>query len=239
MRNILSYSFRLVLVLLLMVFFFKSDKILASEVGCSYRYPAGTGQCKNLAEDRIDCNKEKIVPFLNGRGITGNVEIFLSTHDCSGTAEDINVNPDGDNNDQPSYRYIHDPCNNLPSAGRDSCRKCMYGNTFGPGFIDDTGVEKTPIGFWTGIGCIPTNPMEAIEVLMRFLLGVSAIFVLAQILIGASKMMTARSDTKGVQDAKERITNSVIAMLFILFSVTILQFIGVDILKIPGFFDKQ
>lgn len=119
-----------------------------------------------------------------------------------------------------------DPCDNLSSdAGKEACKTCL-------GNADD------PTGFWTGIGCIPTNPMAAIGKLMNLLLGISAVFVFAQILIGAFKLMTSRGDTKGVQDAKERITNSVIAMLFILFSVSILEFIGVDVLSIPGFFDN-
>lgn len=125
----------------------------------------------------------------------------------------------------------NDPCKRLPSEELiGTCRTCMYGSSSGGSFV--------PVGFWTGIGCLSTNPIGAISQLLTFLMGISSVFIFAQILIGAFTLMTSRGDPKGVQDAKSRITNSVIALLFILFSVTILQFIGVNILKIPGFFSN-
>jgi hypothetical protein len=55
-------------------------------------------------------------------------------------------------------------------------------------------------------------------------------------IIAAGAMFTmSRNDPKKVGDAKDMITSVLIGLLFIVFSVTILQFIGVGILGIPGF----
>ncbi len=124
-----------------------------------------------------------------------------------------------------------DPCTSLTKESKDTCRYCMYGNKYPE-------KEAAVIGFWTGIGCISTNPMGAISQLTTFLLGVVGVFIFFQILIGAFTLLTSKGSPQAVQSARERITNSIIALLLIIFSVTILQFVGVNILHIPGFFDN-
>jgi hypothetical protein len=109
-------------------------------------------------------------------------------------------------------------CENLGATVREKCRAC------GPSKV------------WTAIGCIPTDMSELAADLVSFLLGVAGLFFLGQVLYGAFKMIVSRGDPRGVQEARERITNSVIALLFIIFSVTILRFIGVNIFNLPGFF---
>jgi len=127
--------------------------------------------------------------------------------------------------------FKEDPCTSLTKETKDTCRYCMYGNKY-------PAKDATIIGFWTGIGCISTNPMGAISQLTTFLLGVVGVFIFFQILIGAFTLLTSKGNPQAVQSARERITNSVIALLLIIFSVTILQFVGVNILHIPGFFDN-
>jgi hypothetical protein len=106
-----------------------------------------------------------------------------------------------------------------------NCMKCVGGD------------QTQPTGWWTAIGCISTDMPKTAAALTTFLLGVAGLFFLAQVLYGAFKMVVSRGDPRGVQEARERITNSVMALLFIIFSVTILRFIGVSIFNLPGFFD--
>ena len=61
--------------------------------------------------------------------------------------------------------------------------------------------------------------------------GVALIMTLA----GGFILSTSQGDPQKANQAKEMITNSVIGLLFVIFSVIILQFIGVTILQIPGF----
>ncbi len=127
----------------------------------------------------------------------------------------------------------YNPCSHLPESGRNACNECMYGSKTGP-----SGSDKEAQGFWTAIGCVPTNPLDATKSLLEFMLGIGGFLVVVQILIGSFKLLTSRGNTQVLQEARERITNSVIALLFIVFSVTIIEFIGVRILHLPGFFDN-
>ncbi len=46
--------------------------------------------------------------------------------------------------------------------------------------------------------------------------------------------MASSGNPEKVQAAREQLTSAVVGLLFIIFSITILQVIGVDILHIPG-----
>ncbi len=46
---------------------------------------------------------------------------------------------------------------------------------------------------------------------------------------------TSQGDPKAYGKAKEMMTAAIVGILFVIFSITILQFIGYEILKIPGF----
>lgn len=116
-------------------------------------------------------------------------------------------------------------CDRLPTDSQQACKDC-------------TGEGDEITGFWTGIGCISTSPVQAIGEVLRFMFGIGGFFVFIQIVAGAFGILVSRGNPKSVQDAREKIVNSVVALLFIIFSITILEFIGVKILSIPGFFDN-
>lgn len=90
-------------------------------------------------------------------------------------------------------------------------------------------------GIWTAVGCIPRTPQKIISTLIQIGLVISGAIVLIMILVGAFMLSTSQGDPKKTQDAKELITSAIIGLLFIIFSVTILQFIGASAIKIPGF----
>ncbi len=90
-------------------------------------------------------------------------------------------------------------------------------------------------GIWTAIGCIPSSSEGIIYTIMRIGLILGGGIVLVMILVGAFMLSTSKGDPKKTQDAKEIITSAIVGLLFIIFSVTILQFIGVSVIKIPGF----
>jgi hypothetical protein len=47
--------------------------------------------------------------------------------------------------------------------------------------------------------------------------------------------MISQGNPEQVKGAREQLTAAIIGLLFIIFSLVILQIIGVNILKIPGF----
>lgn len=97
------------------------------------------------------------------------------------------------------------------------------------------GDEVDAGGVWTAFGCISRSPESIIERLITVGLGMGGGVALLMFLAGGFILTTSQGEPKRVSDAKEMITSSVIGLVFVIFSVTILQFIGVTILRIPGF----
>lgn len=90
-------------------------------------------------------------------------------------------------------------------------------------------------GIWTAIGCIPSNPQKIIQTIITIGLSLGGGIVLIMILAGSFMLSVSQGDPNKTKEAKEMITSAIIGLLFVIFSVTILQFIGVSILHIPGF----
>jgi len=86
----------------------------------------------------------------------------------------------------------------------------------------------------TALGDIPTQPTEfIIWVLSRAIaLGGGIAFIL--IVFGAFQILTSSGDPDKVKSGRDLITAALSGLLFILFSVFLLQLIGVEIFQIPG-----
>ena len=140
---------------------------------------------------------------------------FITSSNCDPNSCNTNIT-------DPSDNVNYDLClmqigSNLPEA----FTKCV--TCFGSG------------GIWTAVGCIPQTPEAIVKTLIEIGLIMSGAIVLIMILAGAFMLSTSQGDPKKTQDAKELITSAIIGLLFIIFSITILQFVGVSILRIPGF----
>ena len=66
-------------------------------------------------------------------------------------------------------------------------------------------------------------------------LGIGGGVSLLSTLAGGFILTTSQGDPKRTGQAKEMITNAVIGLIFVIFSVTILQFIGYTVFRLPGF----
>lgn len=87
----------------------------------------------------------------------------------------------------------------------------------------------------TSIGDISTNPQGFISSLFGVLLSISGAIAVIIIMISGYKMIMSQGDAEKIQGAKESITAAIVGLLFLIFSLVILQVIGVDVLKLPGF----
>ncbi len=141
---------------------------------------------------------------------------------CEGTGEDqclespvVDSGPD-----------VFSLCDQIPETNADQRQKC----------IDCTlGGEDNLEGIWTAIGCIKKDPQVIIKKLITVGLGVGGGFTLITFLIAGFIFSTSQGSPERVKNAKEMMTSSIIGLLFVLFSVSLLQFVGWSILKIPGF----
>lgn len=86
----------------------------------------------------------------------------------------------------------------------------------------------------TAIGRINTNPAEFVKRLFGVLLGISGGIALLLILYSSYRLMASRGDPEKLQGARETLTSAIVGLLFIIFSLVILEIVGVDILQIPG-----
>jgi hypothetical protein len=95
-------------------------------------------------------------------------------------------------------------------------------------------------GIWSAVGCIPVrdsneNGQGIIKAIVQIGLGVTGGVAILMIIIAGFMISTAQGDVKKAGAGKDLITSAVVGLLFVIFSVTILKFIGVTILQIPGF----
>lgn len=106
--------------------------------------------------------------------------------------------------------------------------------TSGGGDSCDTGDNRGP-AFKTAIGCIHTNPAEFVKDLMTFVIGIGGGLAFLMMLFGVFQMLTSAGNPETLNAGRSRLTSAVIGLLFVIFTVLLLQIIGVDILQIPGF----
>lgn len=88
----------------------------------------------------------------------------------------------------------------------------------------------------TGLGIpLATDPVNFVKSIFGIILSLSGGVALLLIILSGYKLMLSQGNPEKAQEAKETLTAAIVGLLFIIFSLVILQVIGVDILKIPGF----
>lgn len=125
------------------------------------------------------------------------------------------------------------PVNAPQNAQFPAGKQCEY--DFPLGKLLNIKSDPNNPGLHTAIGCIPIKPdhlIMAILYLSTFIGGGIAFLIM---LFGAFQLITSAGNPDTVKAGHDKIINAVIGLLFIIFSVLLLQIIGQSILKIPGF----
>lgn len=91
------------------------------------------------------------------------------------------------------------------------------------------------LGIQTAIGCIPTQPDHLVAAIFIFMLGIGGGISFLLMIIATFRMITSAGNPDVLRDAHSMFTNSIVGILFIVFSILFLQIIGVDILGLRGF----
>jgi len=128
--------------------------------------------------------------------------------------------------------------------------QCRNADNYGPGGIENVDPEPdllahpcTQIGDGentyfecdTGLGItISSNPRDFVKVLFGVILSISGMIALLLIIFSGYRLLVSRGNPEKITDAKDRLVSAIIGLLFVIFSLVILQIIGVDILHIPG-----
>ena len=90
-------------------------------------------------------------------------------------------------------------------------------------------------GFWTGLGCIGTDPASFSQSMIGYGLSIGGSFSLLCIFYAAFVLQTSRGNPEKIKKAKENLRACITGLLLIIFSILIVRVIGVDILRVPGF----
>lgn len=145
---------------------------------------------------------------------------------CQENFQDI-LDEDGENAETTPYVL----CDQLPvgSNARTKCEECAMEGEGG-----DEG-EEGRAGIWTAVGCIKRSPKDIIGSLMSLGLTMGGGIALLMILGSGFILSTSAGDPKRTGEAKEMLVAAITGLIFVIFSVAILQFIGYSVLQIPGF----
>lgn len=88
----------------------------------------------------------------------------------------------------------------------------------------------------TAIGKITINdPAEFIQQIYKYVLAIAVAAAIVLLIYSGYVFMVSSGDKTRLQGARETIISAIAGLLFILFAVAILEFIGISILHIPGF----
>lgn len=96
-------------------------------------------------------------------------------------------------------------------------------------------ISATGKGIYTAIGCVPTEPQEFIEGLLKYGTFAAGGIAFLIMIIASLQMITAEGNPESLKNARDKFYSAIIGLLLIVFSVLLMQVIGVDILNLPGF----
>lgn len=126
---------------------------------------------------------------------------------------------------QPTPPVKFEPCKNVQGEEKAKCENCFKS-------IDEGGEGGT----WTALGCIPTeNTQDFIAWLLAWAIGIAGGIAFLLMIFAGFQIITSAGDPKKLQAGKELLTSAIVGLIVIIFSLFLLQLIGVQILKIPGF----
>lgn len=88
----------------------------------------------------------------------------------------------------------------------------------------------------TAIGTVSTgNPSGLISIILSSLLSISGAIAIFLIIRSGYKLMFSQGNPEQVQVAREELTAAIVGLLFIVLSLILIQFIGLDVLRLPTF----
>ena len=88
----------------------------------------------------------------------------------------------------------------------------------------------------TGLGInLPTDAVGFATAVMGMVLAIGGLIALLIIIITGYKVLTSQGDPEKIKGARESLTAAIAGLLFIIFSLAILSFVGVSVIHIPGF----
>ena len=128
-------------------------------------------------------------------------------------------------------------CTPIAQNGRPVCAQKAWQPGDEP--LDPLKLEPTTClggkGLETALGCIPFEPVSLIGWVLRWAIGVGGGIAFLLMAFASYQLMTSAGNPERLKAGQEMFVSAGAGLLFIIFSVFLLQLIGADILQIPGF----
>lgn len=141
-----------------------------------------------------------------------------------------------------------------PPTNWDKCRDCLY-NVGGvpatsnetlklgpPGPFEDIVPTTVPGNYFTGVGCIRTGGFTksgsagtVAQAILNIIFSISGGIAFLYILFGAFQVATSQNNPERLNYGKRLIIGSIIGLVISLSAVFLVNLIGNQVLKIPGF----
>ena len=86
----------------------------------------------------------------------------------------------------------------------------------------------------SALGNIKTDAGGFIKNLLGVILGIVGAITVLLIIRAGYKLMFSKGNPEKAQEAREELTSAIVGLLFIIFSLVILEVVGYDILRLPG-----
>lgn len=223
----------------------REDSVIGTR-GCLY-VPAGSN------EATMDIETPPLIPGAYYIKIREGKNLWLKSSELGAP---FIRRPDVDNTNHEygcgpgDFVYYHIP---ITVAQRDGVLEASVGQPFrDPYGIDDPinlqGVDSKDVcsdadeeeGFCTkvptGLGTkIDTVPQNFIGSMMGIALSIGGIAATAFFIQAGYTIMTSAGNKEKLQQAREQIIAAIMGLVFIILSIVVLEFIGVNVLRIPGF----
>lgn len=87
----------------------------------------------------------------------------------------------------------------------------------------------------TAIGCIPLGEEDLATFFLRWGIGVGGGIAFLMIIFAGFQIMVSQGNPDKLKAGQELLSAAIAGLMLLIFSVFILRFVGVTILKIPGF----
>jgi hypothetical protein len=87
----------------------------------------------------------------------------------------------------------------------------------------------------TALGALPTTLSSLLTTVFSIALSIAGVIALMLIIISGYRLMLSQGNPEQVKNARDQLTAAILGLLFIIFSLVILQVISANLLKIPGF----
>lgn len=90
-------------------------------------------------------------------------------------------------------------------------------------------------GYYSALGCIPLSVEGFVQFIFSFGIGLAGIIALLCIIYSAFMIQASSGNPEKIKKSQENLTSCILGLMLIIFSIFILKFIGLDILRIPSF----